>query len=63
MVPAALPDALGGLDFPEHHVAGFDSTTRWPNVTAELLSRGYAGGDRRDFLGSNFLRFLGKVWR
>jgi membrane dipeptidase len=57
------PDALGGFAFPERHVAGFDNITRWPHVTGELLAHGYSEEEVLGFLGGNFLRLLGKVWR
>jgi membrane dipeptidase len=56
------PDALGGFAFPERHAAGFDSITRWPHVTSELLAHGYSEEEVLGFLGGNFLRLLKRVW-
>ena len=38
-----------------------DDVTFLPNITRELLRRGYSGKDVRKILGENFMRVLGKV--
>ncbi len=41
---------------------GFGSHRELPNVTAELLRRGYGEGDIRKVLGENMLRVYREVW-
>lgn len=39
-----------------------ESITKFPNITAGLLSRGYSEEDVEKILGSNFLRVFREVW-
>ena len=45
-----------------HYPEGFSSHRELPNVTAELLRRGYAETDIRKILGENLLRVYSTVW-
>ncbi len=40
---------------------GLEDVTRMPNITVELLRRGYEEGDVRKFLGGNYLRLIKRV--
>jgi membrane dipeptidase len=40
---------------------GLEDVTRLPDLTAELLSRGYSEGDLEKILGGNYLRVFGQV--
>ena len=44
-------------DWPE----GIETTTKWPNVTRGLVSRGYADDEIEKILGGNFLRVFEEV--
>jgi membrane dipeptidase len=46
------PDFDGAMDFPE----GAQDVSMYPNITYELLKRGYSERDIRKILGENFLR-------
>jgi membrane dipeptidase len=52
-----------GSDFDGIHLTpkGMDDVTFLPNITRELLKRGYSGADVRKILGENFMRVLGEV--
>ena len=54
-----------GSDFDGIHVTplGMDDVTALPNITRELLARGYSEGDVKKILGENFLRVLREVER
>jgi membrane dipeptidase len=41
---------------------GFESVQAMPNVTAELLARGYAPPNVQRIMGGNWLRLYGEVW-
>jgi len=43
------------------YVNGLEDVTKLPNLTAELLVRGYSKDDVKKILGENFLRVFGKV--
>jgi membrane dipeptidase len=55
------PDHVGlGSDFDgiPYTPAGLEDVTRMPNITAELVERGYAEEDVRKILGENHLRLI-----
>jgi membrane dipeptidase len=55
------PDHVGlGSDFDgiPYTPAGLEDVTRMPNITAELVERGYAKEDVRKILGENHLRLI-----
>ena len=58
------PDHVGlGSDFdgiPSTPV-GLEDVTRMPNITSELVKRGYGEGDVRSILGGNHLRLIRRV--
>jgi len=41
---------------------GIESITKFPNITAGLLSRGYSEEEVEKIIGDNFLRVFRKVW-
>jgi membrane dipeptidase len=45
-----------------HYPEGFSTHRELPNVTAELLRRGYSETDVRKVLGENLLRVYSTVW-
>ena len=51
------PDFDGANDFPE----GARDVSMYPNITYELLKRGYSEPDIRKILGENFLRVFGQA--
>lgn len=58
------PDHVGiGSDFDGIHTTPLemDDVTFFPNITRELLRRGYSEEDVRKVLGGNFLRVVGEV--
>jgi membrane dipeptidase len=42
---------------------GIERLSKWPNLTKELVSRGYSEVDIEKILGGNFLRVLNEVWK
>ncbi|HEY2434551.1 MAG TPA: dipeptidase [Vicinamibacterales bacterium] len=42
-------------------IPGLDNVSTYPNLTAELLKRGYSDGDVKKILGENILRVLGEA--
>lgn len=65
IVHAVGIDHVGlGTDFfgVEHAPVDFDGLHRMPDVTAELLRRGYSDGDVCKILGENYLRVFREVW-
>jgi membrane dipeptidase len=52
-------DFDGAMDFPE----GAQDVSMLPNITYELLKRGYSEGDIRKILGENFLRVFAEAER
>ena len=40
---------------------GFEDVTKMPNITAELVKRGYTDGDIKKILGENHLRLIKQV--
>ncbi len=66
IVRVAGIDHVGlGSDFDgvERTPAGLDDVSCFPNLTVELLRRGYSEKDVRKILGENFLRVLGEAER
>jgi membrane dipeptidase len=58
------PDHVGlGSDFDgiPHTPVGLEDVTKMPNITAELVKRGYAEEDVRKILGKNHLRLIKDV--
>ena len=58
------PDHVGlGSDFDgiPYTPVGLEDVTRMPNITAELVERGYAEEDVRKILGENHLRLIKEV--
>jgi membrane dipeptidase len=53
---------FGGQGWSTHYPEGLTSHRDLPNVTAELLRRGYRTEDVRKILGENILRVYGAVW-
>jgi membrane dipeptidase len=51
------PDFDGAVDFPE----GARDVSMFPNITYELLKRGYSEQDIRKILGENFLRVFARA--
>jgi len=61
MLPERLrADAAALLYLP--YARGIQGSAEMPNVTTELLRRGYAEADVRAVLGGNWLRLFGRVW-
>ncbi len=55
--------ALGNwYDFDHRMVEGLESVVVFPEITEELLRRGYKEDDVRKILGGNWLRLYGQVW-
>jgi membrane dipeptidase len=54
---------FGGFDVTEKHVEGFNRLGEWPNLTAELLRRGFGPADVMKVLGQNWLRVFTKTWK
>jgi membrane dipeptidase len=54
-----------GSDFDgvEHTPTGMEDVSCFPNLTVELLRRGYSERDIQKILGENFLRVLGEAER
>ena len=52
-------DFDGAMDFPE----GAQDVSMLPNITYELLKRGYSEKDIRKILGENFLRVFAEAER
>ena len=42
---------------------GIERLSNWPNLTKELVSRGYSEVDIEKILGGNFLRVMNEVWK
>jgi membrane dipeptidase len=53
------PDFDGAMDFPDQA----QDVSMFPNITYELLKRGYSEKDIRKILGENFLRVFAEVER
>jgi membrane dipeptidase len=57
------PTFFGGYGLEEKHAKGFSQWSEWPNLTRQLMERGYSEKDTQKVLGGNFLRVFEKVWR
>ena len=44
-------------------VSGLGDASKFPNLTMELMARGYSDTDIKKILGENFLRVIKKVWK
>ncbi len=51
------------IDWPLTYPKGLHSPADFPNLTRELLERGYPESDVRKIMGQNFLRLFREVWR
>lgn len=63
-VGLAGADHVGlGSDFDGIDIApeGMRNMSQYPNITAELMARGYSDNDIKGILGGNFLRVMGEV--
>lgn len=58
-----FPTFFGGYGPTEKHAAGFSRWRDWPNLTANLLRRGFSEADTAKILGGNFMRVFGQVWQ
>ena len=65
-----LASALKGLStfkkekyFSTKLISGFESISECPNVTSELLARGYDMGQMKKIMGGNWLRLYKEVWQ
>jgi microsomal dipeptidase-like Zn-dependent dipeptidase len=47
------------MDLPQRHLIHAEL----PNLTEGLLKRGFSSQDVRKFLGGNFMRVFGAVWK
>lgn len=60
------PDTYSGgpplSTWPIPYARDVDDSTKFPNVTAGLLARGYSATDVEKILGLNFLRLFERVW-
>jgi len=58
------PDVFGKgpTDAYEPFPVGLQKHSELPNLTAELVARGYSGDDVRKILGGNFIRVLREIW-
>jgi membrane dipeptidase len=50
------------LDFPIRNPKGIQNSADFPNITDELLTRGYTESDARKILGENLVRLFNEVW-
>ncbi|MEA2529256.1 MAG: rane dipeptidase [Thermomicrobiales bacterium] len=58
-----FPSFFGGYKPEEKHAEGFGCWAEWPNLTAQLLRRGFGADDVAKVLGGNFLRVFEQVWQ
>ena len=59
---AQYPELCGNYTFKTNKVDGLTSIDLFPNITTELLKRGYGEVEVIKILGGNFLRVFEKVW-
>lgn len=57
-----FPTFFGGYGPTQKHAEGFSRWRDWPNLTANLLRRGFSEADTKKVLGGNFLRVFSQVW-
>jgi membrane dipeptidase len=58
-----FPTFFGGYKLEDKHAEGFGSWAEWPNLTANLLRRGFSAEETSKILGGNFARVFEQVWR
>ena len=61
--PCELESYVAQGRFPFRYATGLESAADLPNVTEELLRRGYADGDVQKILGLNWLRLFDAAWQ
>lgn len=58
-----FPTFFAGYGPTEKHVIGFNDWPDWPNLTDNLLRRGFSEEDVKKILGGNFMKVFGQVWK